>query len=171
MKKITFIFLLLSTFCFGQETIKGEIILFDSNDKDLVAGKTYIYLRDNFHSEIATDSACIDMNLKFEFNNVLKDSVNLFFKPRNYPSNVSYNVKLYGDEEIWTKLKINYSPNCPFSKTNNICPKCNHSKNVVPVIYGLVLLKKSEAQKFKLGGCVSSDCDPNWFCKKHKLDF
>jgi hypothetical protein len=169
--KFAIIFIIISSFSFSQKTIRGEVILFNSDDKELVAGKTYIYLKDDFHSVIATDSVFIDDNLKFEFKNIFRDSVNIFFRPRNYPYNVSYNIKLIGNEKKWLNLKIKYSPNCPYSKTNNICPKCHNSKKVVPIIYGLFLLEKDQADKVKLGGCVSSGCDPYWHCKKHKLNF
>lgn len=162
--------ILSSFFCFAQKTIKGEVILFNPEDKEVVAGKKLIYLRDTF-SNNATDSVYIDENLHFEFKNVDRDSVNIFFKPRNYPGNASYNVKLIGEDRNWEKLKIKYSPTCPYSKENNICPKCHSSENVVPIIYGLVMLKKDQVDKVKLGGCVTFGCDPNWHCKKDELDF
>jgi hypothetical protein len=165
------IFLILSSlFCFAQKTIKGEVILFNPEDKELVAGKKLIYLRDTFN-EIAFDSVYIDENLRFEFKNVDRDSVNIFFKPRNYPGNASYNVKLIGRDKKWEKLKIDYSPTCPYSKTNKICPKCHISNDVIPIVYGYVIQRKDQKDKIKLGGCVTFGCEPNWYCKKDDLDF
>lgn len=78
-------FLILSSLiCFAQKKIKGEVILFYAEDKEIVAGKEFIYLKDNFYSKMASDSVYIDENLRFELKNVVGDSVNTFFKPRNY---------------------------------------------------------------------------------------
>ena len=165
------IIILISSSCLAQKTIKGKIILFNTKDKELVAGKKLIYLRDAFNREETIDSVYIKNDLSFEFKNIYRDSVNIFFKPRNYPTNVSYNIKLTGADKKWEKLKIEYSPTCPYSKTESVCPKCNDSENVIPIVYGLVMLKKDQQDTVKLGGCVTSGCDPNWYCKKHKLNF
>lgn len=55
-----------------------------------------------------------------------------------------------------------------------ICPVGNHSNRIVPVTYGLPgdkLRRKAEKGKVKLGGCLISGCDPQWYCKKHNRMF
>jgi hypothetical protein len=165
------ILIFISSFCFAQKTIKGEVILVRPNDKESVAGKKFIYLKNSFKDSAATDSVYIDHDLRFEFKNIFKDSVTVFFKPRNYPLNVFYNIKLTGKDKMWERLKIKYSPTCPYSKDDNVCPKCHHSKKVVRIVYGAVFIPKGNKSKIKLGGCVITDCSPYWYCNKHKLRF
>ena len=48
------------------------------------------------------------------------------------------------------------------------CPQCG-SAEVVPIIYGFPgpeLAEESERGKVELGGCVVSDDDPRWCCKR-----
>ncbi len=55
-----------------------------------------------------------------------------------------------------------------------ICPVGNHSKHIVPVLYGLPgekLRRKADKGKVKLGGCLISGCDPQWYCKIHDKTF
>lgn len=61
----------------------------------------------------------------------------------------------------------------PCKESVKLCPQ-NHSDNLIPIVYGLPgekLLKASKKGKVILGGCVITDCSPEWFCKKHKLTF
>ncbi len=54
-----------------------------------------------------------------------------------------------------------------------VCPK-NHRNRIVPITYGLIFYtekSKSKKGKFYSGGCIVTDCDPQFFCKKHKISF
>ncbi len=154
---------------FSQTTIKGKIILKNPSYKELVLKNTKIFLKTDFHSDIKIDSTTIDKNLSFSFENIVRDSVSLSIEPRSYPINTSYILKLKNKKVV--NLKIEYNPVCEYSKTDSICPKCKKIDKVVPIAYGLIFLKKSNADKVKLGDCVISDCDPHWHCKRDDLDF
>ncbi len=55
-----------------------------------------------------------------------------------------------------------------------ICPFENHTNQIVPVVYGLPgakLRRKADKGKVKLGGCLISGCDPQWYCKIHDKTF
>ena len=63
---------------------------------------------------------------------------------------------------------------CSQKETNPLCPICNLNKDVIPIIYGLPdneLFKEGENGKVKLGGCIITDNDPQWYCKKCEKDF
>ncbi len=48
------------------------------------------------------------------------------------------------------------------------CPKCGSSENVVPIVYGYPsaeLMAAAERGEVKLGGCVITGDDPQWYCK------
>lgn len=76
-------------------------------------------------------------------------------------------------------LVIRYPPKlCPYEETRltGICPEGSHKDNVIPILYGLIVgdrdfLKKVERNEIELGGCVVTDCDPNWYCKAHDRRF
>ncbi|MEE4606734.1 MAG: hypothetical protein V2J65_36020 [Desulfobacteraceae bacterium] len=60
----------------------------------------------------------------------------------------------------------------PYSE--KICPIGNHSKNVVPSLYGLPNqkgLRQAKKGKVHLGGCLWDECAPKWYCRKHKKSF
>ncbi len=59
-------------------------------------------------------------------------------------------------------------------KNEKTCPVCQKHDEVIPIIYGEPrkrLFKDSLKGKVRLGGCVISDCDPNWFCKRDEKEF
>jgi transposase-like protein len=48
------------------------------------------------------------------------------------------------------------------------CPRCHSSEQVVPIIYGYPseeLFEAADRGEVKLGGCVVTGDDPQWFCK------
>ncbi|MCI4667702.1 MAG: hypothetical protein MRZ79_06035 [Bacteroidia bacterium] len=54
------------------------------------------------------------------------------------------------------------------------CPHGDKRRHAVPIVYGYPTrktLKKAQAGKFYLGGCVFTECEPSWYCKKHKTEF
>jgi hypothetical protein len=54
-----------------------------------------------------------------------------------------------------------------------VCPK-NHKNKIIPIAYGLIVYtKKSKHNKgrFYSGGCITTGCDPQFYCKKHKIEF
>ena len=56
------------------------------------------------------------------------------------------------------------------------CPK-NHTDNIIPIVYGLIatrgdtFIKNKKEMKVKYAGCVVTDCDPQFYCKEHDIDF
>jgi hypothetical protein len=55
-----------------------------------------------------------------------------------------------------------------------ICSKCNSNKEVIPILYGMPTgeaFKESEEGKLLIGGCVISDNDPQYYCKRCKNRF
>jgi hypothetical protein len=61
-----------------------------------------------------------------------------------------------------------------YSGKSKVCQIGNHTDSVIPIVYGLPrekLMKKADKGKVKLGGCLVTECDPKWYCKKHKKSF
>lgn len=57
-----------------------------------------------------------------------------------------------------------------------ICPK-NHTDNIISIVYGLVanradtFIKNKKDMKMKYAGCVTTGCDPKFYCKEHNIEF
>lgn len=85
------------------------------------------------------------------------DSLNIF-----KDSTTTLNVVYPGDCKFI--YPVNYTPQCPFF----------HIDSIVNIIYGFPskkMMLKSRKGRIYLGGCVITDCDPKYYCIKHKLQF
>jgi|GEM_PF-2541870 len=57
-----------------------------------------------------------------------------------------------------------------------VCPK-HHKDNIIPVVYGLIVekvglfIKDKKDLKVKYAGCVTTGCDPQFYCKEHGIEF
>ena len=56
------------------------------------------------------------------------------------------------------------------------CPK-KHIDSIISIVYGLVItrgdtfVKDKKGMKVKYAGCVTTGCDPQFYCKKHDIEF
>ena len=119
------------------------------------------------------DTAVVDHNLNFTFQNVKSDSFRFRIVP---PSYLPLSSIKYSSENEMKILEIGYSPVCKYSdsriKTN--CPTCDRKNQVVPIIYGLIVeirTRRNKKEKYKRGGCIVGDCLPNWYCKRDNTKF
>lgn len=155
--------------CIAQTAvIKGKLVLRNSGDEKFLADTILVTLK----SASQKDSAIVDKNLAFTFDNVVSDTVVLSIRPRSYPSNVRYRIVV--DERKTENLELEYSPVCEYkrSESDKRCPTCHKRNKVIPVVYGLVIFtKKRAAKKYYGGGCVVRDCQPNWFCQRDATQF
>lgn len=95
----------------------------------------------------------------------------LLFSHEGYDGNLFSNISIAND----TSMDFRWKRKCPYITTTYTpeCPLCHRKDQVIPIIYGLVKLKHGGkkdglGEKFLLGGCEVSDCDPHWFCKRDK---
>lgn len=61
----------------------------------------------------------------------------------------------------------------PADVSEPVCPE-GHTDSIVPIVYGYPseeLFNQSDSGLVMLGGCEVTDCDPNWWCKKHGKGF
>ena len=177
----------MSISCFSQ-TVKltGKLILKDTENYSKVFENTFIILK----TSIKADSVKLDSDLRFSFENVKVEKVNIFISPRSYPTNTYYVLNLKQNET--NHIEIPYSSVCPFGKNkSNLCTVCGKNDKVLPIVYGLIarvsyrdkngnptdkngkIISKEESEKvkYKSGGCVVSDCQPNWFCERDQTEF
>ncbi|WP_181309092.1 carboxypeptidase-like regulatory domain-containing protein [Rufibacter sp. XAAS-G3-1] len=74
-----------------------------------------------------------------------------------------------------TKLNLKYPPPCGFVYAKNTQVKCigGHTDNIIPIVYGLPTkrtMNRAEKGLVRLAGCIISECDPQYYCKIHKLE-
>ena len=77
------------------------------------------------------------------------------------------------------KLNMTFPFDCPYNKNckQKICPVCKKDDKVIPILYGLMGFDGKgnsffkDYVEFKPGGCVISECDPTWYCKRDACRF
>jgi hypothetical protein len=84
----------------------------------------------------------------------------------------SINVKK--GQQLVLNIKIN-GP-CLFDHPANYIPTCpkNHKDSIITIHYGLISSRGDEFKKDKkvrYGGCVITECDPQFYCKQHEIEF
>ena len=85
---------------------------------------------------------------------------------------VIQNILIANGDDL--NLEILYPGECKYIKMKK--PKCtqNHFDNIIPIVYGFPdkkMMKKYKQEKIFLGGCNITGCDPNYYCKTHKIEF
>lgn len=113
--------------------------------------------------------------------------------PGRYDVNATYitfrDTTLQGiqvEPGVTTFIKIVLPRYCVYDSRaeSGLCPVCSKKDAVIPIQYGLLIgdethgLKMDGKQRYALdqgkwyvGGCVISDCDPNWYCRTDSLKF
>lgn len=89
-----------------------------------------------------------------------------------------YGTYLYRDLNLidnkYLELQIELPPDvCCYALPIVRCPHGHYNK-VVKVIYGYPTrysLFRARYKRIHLGGCMVTDCDPNYYCKKHNIYF
>ncbi|MCK8482289.1 hypothetical protein [Psychroserpens algicola] len=180
MKKLLYLTFLTFgfVFCYSQEIkVNGKILLENKDDRENVIEKTKVHLEQNGIKQISI----VNENLEFEFNINGFDKILITFEPVGVGS-VSGRFYTFKNNTLrkndTISLKIPYALTCKFDKSvnNKTCPTCKKEDEVIPISYGLIaeITKKDEEKKekkYKSGGCVTGDCDPNWYCKRDNLEF
>lgn len=179
------IILMFSIFCNAQNgKIVGKIIVKNSEDIKHLPENIYAFLK----SKTINDSILLNENLEFKFENLKADTLKLSFSVRNYPTNTDYIIRL-NENEIY-KADITICPVCPYknSEQKPECIKCGKKDKVIPIVYGFIssvyfVNKKGQKidkngnvittkeKKYHAGGCVVSECQPNWYCERDKTEF
>ena len=121
------------------------------------------------HVEISNETG------NFEFKNLTANNYEITFSSIGYQDTSFMDIYVKGD----TTINLVYVRNCPYDESinNMVCPKCHNKNSVIPIIYGLPYAPngkdptKGNGKKFILAGCLISDCDPNWYCRRDKIRF
>lgn len=76
-------------------------------------------------------------------------------------------------------LRFTVTGPCLYDHPANYIPTCpkNHSDSIIRIVYGLVtkrgdsFIKDKKDMKVKYAGCITTGCDPQFYCKEHDIDF
>ena len=159
--------------CVAQNgVINGKIIAEIPEEKQLISEQVKVILKIGNEEKIVS----VDQNLEFKFQNLRSDSIQISTQPKSFGHKRIIIGFLKPNDT--TDIEINFSLTCKYAKyeNNKICPICKKEDKVIPIVYGLIaeVTRKGESgnkNEYKSGGCIITECDPNWFCKRDKIEF
>jgi hypothetical protein len=112
---------------------------------------------------------------KLIYKNLKAGHYTILVSGKGRPTAVKSNILVERGQLL--QLTITMQGQCLYDYPPGYIPTCpeNHTDNIIPIVYGLVGLTKedsnSEDIKFHLGGCIVSDCDPQYYCAIHETEF
>jgi len=169
MQQYTFLILFLfGTNLIAQNAIlEGKLIVANPEDIEIVKNELEVCITSCGPDRIAE----VKDNLTFKFENLNPGEYELLFFP-NGDTDYSNRKILIDSEKSIVKHETNYFYNCRYnvSKSNKTCPECKKKNRVIPIEYGLII-SYGNPKDFWPGGCIIFDCQPNWYCKRDKIEF
>lgn len=182
MKKyIHIIFMIFGLYsCFSQTgKIEGKLFLDIPEEYDIIAKKTKVIL----DLKDRTYHTTVDDSLKFVFDSLPRGKFMLTLDPKPPGIYNIYEGKIKSKKSI--NLNIEYSISCKYNRSINdkTCPLCLKQDKVIPISYGLIIetnfidadkniidekgnLIEKKKRTYYPGGCIVSECDPNWYCER-----
>ena len=165
---ITFSFATL--FCFGQ-TQKNNDALYD-----LIIAYRPVTIT------ILTDTSSFPSSVVNNFQKITYADI----KPGHYkvqisgqgqPTVIKDSVIVAAGQKLVLSFKID-GP-CLYDHPADYIPTCpkNHTDSIIQIVYGLVatrgdtFIKDKKDMKVKYAGCVTTGCDPQFYCKEHDIEF
>lgn len=156
--------LVFSTTCFSQNgEIEGKII--SHFNSEIFPGASLIILGTN-HS---TQS---DFYGNYSLKDIKAGKYDIEVEFVNFAKDTLQNIEITDGKT--TELVIKLPLDCYPKNKKRICPQGEHRNNIIQIIYGLPSekqMKRAKKGKLKLGNCVVTGCEPNWYCKIHKTEF
>jgi hypothetical protein len=110
-----------------------------------------------------------DAEGRFTLNEVEKGFHSLIVKRPFYGDYIADSLLVVIDKPIY----LNIHPCFP---TKGKTPKCvgGHTDQIIPIAYGkstAETMKKAKQGVVRIGGCLVTGCDPNYYCTLHEIEF
>jgi len=111
----------------------------------------------------------------FMFTGIATGYYSLIFESIGYRTIIIENLQITHD----TTINIKYPDSCAVTYTTYlkkgkpVCPVGNHTKSIIPIVYGFPLAKtmrKAKKGLVRLGGCELMGCDPHYYCTLHNRE-
>lgn len=163
---IIFTLVILFKSLIGQNgSITGQV--YDRKEK---AGLAYAQVYIKYKKAVATD-----INGYFKIDSVPAGRHKLMVFYVGY-SDTSLYVDVVANKTTDLYIKVPKACRYDKSENNKTCPKCNKKDQVVPIVYGELVFTDTTGtndwfEKNYSGGCMVTECDPNWYCKRDKTKF
>ncbi len=145
-------------------TIRGKIVCEIQSE--------YEFIRENVNVLICTDcdefSTELDENLSFEFTKLKSGAFEIWIEPHSTYSYDFQSGVLEPNESLNVEIPVSFSCKYDQSENDKTCPICKKQNRVIPTDYGMLNYKPRKSYSM---GCIRSDCDPNWYCKRDKVLF
>tara|TARA_A100000171_G_scaffold50991_1_gene63882 strand:+ start:50 stop:550 length:501 start_codon:yes stop_codon:yes gene_type:complete len=142
--------------------IEGKLVPTDSSGYEIIENIEFVFLK---LSEKKNRLIEVQSDLSFVIDSIESDSVTLIVPGSLRKS--TYNISFSNNETKKIELPISYF--CQYDKSinNKTCPICYKTNKVIPTTYGLGFSIK---ESYNLG-CLVTDCEPNWYCKRDEITF
>lgn len=160
----TMAFLFLTSFCFGQTVSADKInvsvtVHYRPADVELIKGENHI-------SFIRTPGG------RTTFTGLETDYYSFLIGGRGQLSVQTDSILVQKGQQLVLDITLN-GP-CLYDRPADQTPTCpeNHTDNIIPIVYGFIAqAADSKNDEIRLGGCIVTDCDPKYYCKRHQIEF
>jgi hypothetical protein len=125
------------------------------------------------HGDSVLTGAVPDQNGNFTLKEIPDGYYKIVIKRMGYRDDTKDTIKVEKDTTI--NLTFGYPPPCVFTYVKGHKPSCinGHMDHIIPIKYGLPTtktMKKAKKGLVHLGGCMITDCDPQYYCTIHKIE-
>jgi hypothetical protein len=167
---ITIKFLFFASFCFGQTQQNSDAVY----DLAIAYRPATIQLLTDTSSFPASNINNIG---KMTYTNIKPGHYKILISGQGQPSVIKDSILVGQGQKLVLTFKI--SGPCLYDHPKDYIPTCpkNHTDSIIPIVYGLVatrgdtFIKDKKDMKVKYAGCVTTECDPQFYCKEHDIEF
>ena len=151
--------------CFTQKaTLKGVISGTEPNQPPT---RVWLFMR------LAPVAAtCASIAGQYSFYNLEAGIYRLRFAQAGKWSITKNNIAVHSGDTV--VVDVPALQDCPYQYFDDIKPQCPRNKkdDIIPIVYGLPkeeTIERAKAGKLRLGGCIKTECSPQYYCPRHKL--
>jgi hypothetical protein len=167
---LTITFLFFAFFCFGQTQRNCDAVY----DLTIAYRPATIQLLTDTNSFPASNINNIG---KMTYTNIQPGHYKILISGRGQTSVIRDSILVGQGQKLVLNFKI--TGPCLYDRPVGYIPTCpkNHTDNIIPIVYGLIatrgdtFIKNKKDDKVRYAGCVTTDCDPQFYCKQHDIEF
>jgi len=175
---------ILTILTLGFTTLKKETIFIgtvttDTKNKDKILG---LYIEFRIDTVVIARNN-IQQDGTFKLSTTADKEFDIYYRGIGVGDTYVQTVKPTDKDTVSLTFKVPKNYKKHFGKVN--CPKCNKHDQTVPIRYGLgsaIVIQHVDSKgdttytpydkkNYFDGGCVTSDFDPKYFCKRDKIKF
>ena len=189
MRRLIFIPILLITFFTTTSFLSVDVDLsgkiYSDNieiNKQLIGLQLFVKYKGEIVAETNTDKeGHYEMSINVSLSNGLTNTYDFYITGIGIDTSFIKAITQFDGEEMKWDIKL---PNAYKKKHGQtICPKCEKSDKIYPVVYGMK--QKSQInivngdtissnivdKKYYAGTCISNSLSPKWYCDRDKVKF